>query len=428
MQFVNIADPEDVVSFEESLLRGIGRNSGLYFPTEIPRLSQQDLDSLKGASRQEVARTMLTPWLEDEIPPNDLKGIITEASTFDTTLVDVGDKKILELFHGPTLAFKDVAAGYLAALMSYFNKKADRESVVLVATSGDTGGAIAHGFGGIDRVKVVVLYPKNRVSHLQQEQLRRVEPNVYTLEVDGSFDDCQSLVKQAMADQQLTADLHLTSANSISIGRLLPQSTYYGSAYAQLGESVGRFVVPSGNLGNLTGGILAYALGVPIYGFLSANNRNDTFARYVSSGEYQPAETIATISNAMDVGAPNNLPRLAKLFDEDVDALRKVVKATSVSDEETIETIKQVYDDTGYLLDPHTAVAWRASEAMPAENASDIIIATASPLKFAEEIVDKTGIRVDNTSQLEALRQQPERFWEIDNSTEQLSKFLTQQL
>ncbi len=308
-----------------------------------------------------------------------------------------------------------------------FNRKNKRHSTVLVATSGDTGGAVAHGFGDVDNVRVVVLYPKGRVSRLQQEQLRRVAGNVWTLEVAGTFDDCQRLVKQALADSELSAELQLTSANSISVGRLLPQMTYYAYVYGQLNNAGLRFVVPSGNLGNLTGGLLARAMGIPINGFLAANNANDALHRYHQSGVYQPRDATNTLSNAMDIGAPNNLPRLMRLCGDDLAAMRAVVKTARVTDEETTQTIKRVYADTGYVLDPHTAVAWHASEACNPNN-HDVIISTASPLKFAEEILTQTGIAVDNTKQLQALRQHQERYWKISNAYDELQIFLAKQL
>jgi threonine synthase len=425
MKFISLNDPTDMVSFEEALTRGIARDGSLYFPEAIPRLSQDEVGQLLGASRQEAAAIILGKWLSQEIPSEDIAALIKDASTFDVPVVTVGDKKVLELFHGPTMAFKDVAARYLAAFMGYFNQKSGRHSTVLVATSGDTGGAIAHGFGGVKGVNVVVLYPEGRVSKLQLEQLRRVATNVWALEVDGSFDDCQSLVKQALNDADLAAKLSLTSANSINIGRLLPQSTYYAYAYGQLGERTGRFVVPSGNLGNLTGGTLARAMGVPIPGFLAANNYNDTFARYVQSGSYEPAHTVPTLSNAMDVGAPNNLPRLVKLFGGQAETLPQAVQAVKISDEDTVQTIKRVHEATGYLLDPHTAVAWQASDQVASPySQEDVIVATASPLKFAEEILATTGIKVDNTAQLEALGKNPERYSKISNSIVELKKFL----
>jgi threonine synthase len=422
MKFVSLTDPTDVVSFEKALFKGIAKNGSLYFPQAIPLLSDSEIRTLQGASRQQAARLILGKWLEDEIPPADLDKIVASSSTIKTPLVPVGDKMILELFHGPTLAFKDVAAHYLAALMSYFNQKNGRHSTVLVATSGDTGGAIAHGFSNIKGVTVVVLYPQGRVSHLQQEQLRRTADNIQTLEVAGSFDDCQLLVKQILGDSEFAARLHLTSANSINIGRLLPQLTYYAYAYGQLGTETGRFVVPSGNLGNITGGGLARAMGIPIPGFLAATNTNDTFVRYLRSGQYQPAVSVPTLSNAMDVGAPNNLPRLAQLFAQQTE----YIQAARVSDAETIKTIQQVHAATGYLLDPHTAVAWRASDMIPSPYPHpDVIVATASPLKFAEEIRAKTGIIIDNTAALQALRTRPERYRQIDNSLSKLKQFLT---
>jgi threonine synthase len=426
MKFVSLTNPADIVSFEEALFKGISKGGSLYFPVDVPVLNDDEIHQLIGASRQQTARLILGKWLEDEIPSTDLNKIIANASTFETPLVAVGDKKILELFHGPTLAFKDVAAGYLAALVSYFNQTNGRQhSTVLVATSGDTGGAIAHGFGGIEHVNVVVLYPKGRVSRLQLEQLHRVADNVQAIEVAGSFDDCQQLVKLALANADLSAALNLMSANSINIGRLLPQSTYYAYAYSQLGEQTGRFVIPSGNLGNITGGSLARAMGVPVPGFLAATNANDAFVRYIENGDYQSAASVQTFSNAMDVASPNNLPRLMRLFDRRGNVSKDMFQAARVSDEDTVQTIQQVYRDTGYLLDPHTAVAWCASERVASPSPfSDVIVATASPLKFAEEIFEKTGIKIDNTAELDALRNRPEHYTKINNSITELAQLL----
>lgn len=424
MKFVSLANPKDVVSFAEALAQGIADYGSLYVPERIPHLSPDKINQLVGADRNETARIMLTPWLADEIPAADLRAIIQTAATFDTPLVEVGGKKVLELFHGPTMAFKDVAARYLAAFMSYFNQKAGNRSTVLVATSGDTGGAIAHGFANAASLDLVVLYPKGRVSQLQQYQLRRVAKNVRSLEVNGDFNDCQQLVKKAFANHGLSQKLHLTSANSINIGRLLPQIIYYASLYGQLAEGSARVVVPTGNLGNLTAGLMARAMGVPITSFVAANNLNDALVRYLATGRYEPKQTtVRTMSNAMDVSSPNNFPRFSRLLGADLAAVRAVVQAVRVTDEETARTIKQVYGDTGYLLDPHTAVGWHASDVLGGRQA-DVIVATASPLKFAEEIFAKTGIKVDNTQLMAELSRQPERYWEIENSIEQLTEFL----
>ncbi len=423
MKFVSLTDPKDKVSFERALSNGLAKDGSLYVPEFVPRLSEVDIDGLIKANRFETAQIMLTPWVSEEITAEDLDKIIRSASTFDTPLIDVGGKKILELFHGPTMAFKDVAAGYLSAFMSYFNQKAGRSSTVLVATSGDTGGAIAHGFADVPNVELVVLYPKGRVSQLQQEQLRRVAKNVRSLEVKGDFNDCQQLVKKALADRQLSEQLNLTTANSINIGRLLPQITYYGSLYGQLANSTARVVVPTGNLGNLTAGLLARVMGVPIADFVAANNMNDLLVRYLMTGAYEIKQTIRPMSTALDVNAPNNFARFTHLLDSDSFALSHAVQAVRVTDEETIQTIKRVYYDTGYLLDPHSAVGWYASELVGSAQIN-VILATASPLKFAEEIFEKTGIKVDNTKQLEGLRQKAERYWEIENSIAELCEFL----
>jgi threonine synthase len=268
------------------------------------------------------------------------------------------------------------------------------------------------------------LYPKGRVSRLQQEQLRRTADNIYTLEVSGDFDDCQRLVKEAFKDAQLTQKLHLTSANSISIGRLLPQTTYYAAVYGRLNQSNIRMVVPTGNIGNLTAGVLAQRMGVPIARFLAANNANNALYRLAQTGTYEPLRTKQTASNAMDVGAPNNLPRLMRLFDDSVDELRKNMDVSYVNDADTAKTISSVYEQTGYLLDPHTAVAWRASENVPSNGMADVVVSTASPLKFAEEIEKLTGIVVDNSAELEKLLSTAESYSSIEANMDDFANFL----
>lgn len=425
MKFVSLGNPEDVVSFQEALSRGIPADGSLYYPVEIPRLNENQIKLLPTLGRKAIDGLILGQWLGDEIPTDDLAQIVEQASTFETPTVPVADKHVLEIFHGPTMAFKDVAARYLAALMGYFNAKTGKTSTVLVATSGDTGGAIAHGFGDVAGTNVVVLYPKGRVSQLQQEQLRRVAGNVHTLEVDGDFDACQALVKQALADTALVSQVGLTSANSITVGRLLPQTLYYARAFAQLGGRTDlRFVVPSGNLGNITGGVLAQQMGVPIASFFAANNANNAIDQYARTGNFTPFAAVPTMSNAMDIGAPNNLPRLQRIFGGDVGAFRADIQTAQVLDEQTVATIKEVYEETGYLLDPHTAVAWYASEQNPGKNTHDVIVSTAAPEKFAEEITRATGIAVDNSAELAKLRQVPERYAEIANSLDELRAFI----
>lgn len=424
MKFVSLHNPEDVVSFEEALMRGVPKEGGLYFPVELPSLSESQVQSLASSDMKSIDTMLLSAWLADEVSETDIADIVDKAATFETPTRHVADKYVLELFHGPTMAFKDVAARYLATLMSYFNSRSGRTSTVLVATSGDTGGAVAHGFGGVEGVQVVVLYPKGRVSKLQQEQLRRVSDNVHSVEVEGDFDDCQALVKEAFADAKLAQEANLTSANSISIGRLIPQALYYARAYAQLHENDLRFVVPCGNLGNLTAGVMCRQMGVPIASFLAVNNVNDALFRYSQLGRYEPLKTVPTISNAMDVGAPNNMPRLQHLFGDSVRTLRSDIQVSRISDDETVDTIKRVYEETGYLLDPHTAVAWAGSEEFPAYKVKDVIVSTASPLKFAEEIERLTGIKVDNSAELTRLQKTPERYTEIANSISELKEYI----
>ncbi len=424
MRFVSLHGPGEAVSFSEALARGIPPDGGLYYPEDVPLLSPEQVASLPELDTKAIDRLMLGSWLGDEVTPDELASIVDTAATFPTPVCKVADKYVLELFHGPTLAFKDVAARYLAALISHFNAKSGRISTVLVATSGDTGGAVAHGFGDVPGVRVVVLYPKGRVSELQREQLRRTANNVHTVEVDGDFDNCQALVKQAFADAPLAEEAGLTSANSISIGRLIPQTLYYARAYAQVPQPNLRFAVPCGNLGNLTAGVMAQQMGVPINSFLAVNNQNDALYRYSNRGWYRPLKTVSTISNAMDVGAPNNMPRLQRLFNGSVRHLRSDIQVARISDQETAATIASVYADTGYLLDPHTAVAWSGCEEFPAYRQQDVVVATASPLKFSEEIVKLTGIKVDNSHELNKLRTIPERFTELPNTIEALAAFI----
>lgn len=423
MKFISLVDPEHSASLEEALQRGLPPDGSLYYPEFIPQLTDTEIKSLQGQTLQEVAHLLLSKWTDSEIPDKDLMRLINNATTFDTPIRQVGDKQILELFHGPTMAFKDVAARYLAGLMGYFNQKRGDSSIVLVATSGDTGGAIAHGFADVPNTSVVVLFPKGRVSDLQRLQLTRTASNITSLEVDGSFDDCQSLVKQAFLDQSLTG-LNLTSANSISIGRLLPQMIYYAYTYGQLNSDKLRFVVPTGNLGNLSAGALCRAMGVPIHSFLAASNNNDAVTRYINNADASFVETKQTLATAMDVGLPNNLPRLKKIFGNDIDKLRATVTASSITDQEIVDTIKKVYADTGYLLDPHTAVGWAASIKNPSHGLTDVIIATAAPEKFAKEIQNATGITVDNSASLKALQNLPEKVSSIDSNYESFNKYL----
>lgn len=410
-------------NFQTALFRGLAPDGGLYYPGQFPRFTPAELTTLQGASLPDVAAAVLTKWFDDEIAPDSLRKIAAAAQHFPIPLRRVNGRYVLELFHGPTKAFKDVAAQNLSRLMSHFLHQDARRITLLVATSGDTGGAIAHGFAGIDNIDVYVLFPRGRVSGLQEEQLTRVASNIHPVEVDGVFDDCQALVKQAFNDPDLAA-LNLTSANSISIGRLIPQIIYYVYAYAVLQRDDIEFVVPSGNFGNLTGGLFARAMGLPFRSFVAATNANDTAVRYVTSGAYDPHPTIQTLSNAMDVGNPSNFVRLLELFNHDHAAFTAVIRACAVSDAETVTTLRRVYDATGYLLDPHTAVGWTAADRCADPALETVLIATADPVKFAAEIGEKAGIRVDDSAAIAALRTRAQRRTALANDYAALKALL----
>lgn len=413
----------DTVTFQEALFQGLAPDGGLYFPDQFPRFSADELKALHGASLPEVAQHVLQKWFGDEIPAEAIAQIARDAQHFPIPLRQVGNMTIMELFHGPTLAFKDVAAQNLPRLMSHFLQQESRQVTLLVATSGDTGGAIAHGFSNVPNINVYVLFPKGRVSDLQEEQLTRVADNITPVEVDGYFDDCQAMVKRAFNDPALTG-LNLTSANSISIGRLIPQIIYYVYTYAQLGRDDIEFIVPSGNFGNITGGFFARAMGLPFESFIAATNKNDSAVRYIETAVYEPHETIVTLSNAMDVGKPSNFERVLELFENEYESVRDVMQAYRVDDAQTVTTMQAVYAEHGYLLDPHTAVGWRIAEQHGDPNKTRVVIATAAPSKFAREIKETADIEVDNSTEIAKLRQRPKRKTSIPNDYEALTDLL----
>ena len=415
------------VDFKTALFRGLAPDGGLYFPKTFPRFSSEELENLKGDSLQSVGSAVLQKWFGDDILSDALETIAHDAQNFPVTLRKVGPFTMLELFHGPTLAFKDVAAQNLSRLMSSFLQKEDREITLLVATSGDTGGAIAHGFADISNIHVYVLYPKGRVSRLQEEQLTRVASNITPVEVDGVFDDCQSMVKRAFNDDAL-AQLNLTSANSISIGRLIPQIIYYVYAWTQIQRDDIEFIVPSGNFGNLTAGVFAKEMGLPFSHFTAATNVNETAVRYQKIGIYDPHPTIQTLSNAMDVGDPSNFVRILETFDHDYEEFREIITAVSVDDDTTVATIKRVLAEHDYLLDPHTAIGWHVAEVADLDGRFNgrfpVLISTASPIKFAGEIEQVAGIKIDDSEPIKALAKRKKRKTSIGNDYQALSQLL----
>lgn len=390
MKFYSTNKKSPPVDFREATIKGQAPDRGLYFPEKIPVLSRSFIDQLGFMSKEDIAFRVMKPYVEGSISEEDLYGIVSETVNFDFPLVKVDDHAYsLELFHGPTLAFKDVGARFMSRCLGHFSKGRKEKVFVLVATSGDTGSAVANGFYGVDGVEVIILYPSGKVSGVQEQQLTTLGKNIHSLEVDGTFDDCQKMVKQAFADHDLTGKLFLTSANSINVARWLPQQFYYFYALRQWKENqLPVICVPSGNFGNICAGLLAYKSGLPVRHFIAACNANDVVPEYFRQGEYHAKPARATISNAMDVGDPSNFVRILELFDNEFRSLREAISSYSISDEETRKVIVEVKNKYNYLLDPHGAVAYASVQRYLSENRSDkaIFLETAHPIKFYDVV------------------------------------------
>ncbi len=393
MKFVSTGGGRAAASFSEAMFSGLAPDGGLYMPADIPVLDDSFLNTVPELDFHSIAWEMAKPYLEDELSGNSLRNVIERAFDFPVRLREVKDGiHILELFHGPTLAFKDFGARFMARLFSEFAGKKGEVVNILVATSGDTGGAVANGFYNVEGVNVCILYPKNKVSPLQEKQMTTLGGNIKALEIDGVFDDCQKLVKQAFRDRELRSRVNVSSANSINIARLLPQSFYYSFAVSRLfkrGEAKALFSVPSGNFGNLTAGLLAQQMGLPVMHFLAATNRNDVVPSYLNGDEYRPRPSVQTLSSAMDVGNPSNFERIKYLFNGDDNAVRNQISGFSYTDDDTLETIRSVDAKSGYLMCPHTAVGYRAAmEYVSSSHKTPpaVVLATAHPAKFREVI------------------------------------------
>lgn len=405
MKLVSTRGRSDPVDLRTAVFQGLAPDGGLYLPEPIEPLPDADVAAMRGRTLQETGIRVAGHLLGDEFDGEAVRELVSGALSFPVPLVTLDDgTRILELFHGPTGSFKDVGARFLARLVGIFQATLDRQVIVLVATSGDTGGAVAHAFHEEEGVRTVVLFPEGKVSPVQRRQLTEVGGNVEPVSVAGTFDDCQRLVKRGIADPKLRESALLTSANSINVGRLLPQSFYYFHAWSQLPEGAPApvFSVPSGNLGNLTGGVLARRLGLPVAGFVAATNVNDTLVRFLDTGRIEPERAVQTLSSAMDVAEPNNLERLLYLFGGDPDAMARSVTGSSHTDEETLEAIRRVHGEGGYLMDPHTAVGWLAlrSRGDLHSGAPGVVLATASPAKFPETVRRATGVEPDWRSML----------------------------
>ncbi|GJM59491.1 MULTISPECIES: threonine synthase [Persicobacter] len=411
MKLYSTNNKDHQVSFQEALFRGLPPDNGLYMPTAIPELPSSFFEKLPGLSFQEIALEVTSALLSEEVPVEVLKSICDDAFDFEVPLVEVSPKVYaLELFHGPTHAFKDFGARFMARIMGYFLEKSGEQIHILVATSGDTGSAVAQGFLGVKNIKVSILYPSGKVSPLQEKQLTTAGQNISALEVEGTFDDCQAMVKQAFLDQELSKKCGLSSANSINIARLIPQSLYYFWAYGQLqkqGLPV-NFCVPSGNFGNLTGGLLAKKMGLPIKHFIAATNVNDIVPQYLENGQYEPRPSIATISNAMDVGAPSNFARMQALFGDSWEEMKAEISGYAFDDDTTQEVMVRIQKECDYPLDPHGAVGYLAiADFLQDKNEIGVFLETAHPAKFHEVVKATTGLQPVIPPKLEALLELP---------------------
>ena len=399
MKYYSLNKQSPVVDFKEATINGQAPDKGLYFPERIPQADKDLINNIHQYSNEEIAYAVISPYVGSSIPQHELRRIVAETVNFPIPLVPVTeDMASLELFHGPTLAFKDIGARFMSRCLGYFVKDNNKKVTVLVATSGDTGGAVANGFYGVDGVDVVILYPSGKVSSVQEKQLTTLGKNIRAIEVNGTFDDCQQLVKQAFTDTAINQQLFLTSANSINVARWLPQQFYYFFAWKQWADKNNPPViaVPSGNFGNICAGILAHISGLPVQHFIAACNANNTVPEFLRTSSYEIKKAVATISNAMDVGNPSNFVRILELFHQQLGDLKKVLSSYSISDDETKAALKKVYDQQHYLMDPHGAVGYIALKNYLALHAGSkgMFLETAHPVKFYDVVEPVIGTTV----------------------------------
>lgn len=409
MKFYSTNNPNNTATLEEAVFKSLPSDNGLYMPTVFPKINTAFLENIESKSFNEIAFEVTKTLLSGDLTDSEIKNIIEQAFDFDSPVVQIGaDEYVMELFHGPSMAFKDFGARFMAALMSHFLKKSNKNINILVATSGDTGGAVAQGFFNTPGISVTILYPSGKVSDIQEKQLTTLGHNITALEVDGTFDDCQKLVKEAFLDSELNEKFNLASANSINIARLIPQSFYYFSAYAQL-KKYGKpivFSIPSGNFGNLSAGLLAYNMGLPIAHFVASTNINNTVPQYLENGVYNPLPSVETISNAMDVGNPSNFVRMIRFFGDDINLVKEKITGYYFSDEATKEAMKAVYNKNQYIICPHTAVAYLGLELFRKQNKKDfagVLLSTAHPAKFIDLVEEVLKNKIEIPERLEKL-------------------------
>ncbi|WP_409966194.1 Threonine synthase [Mycovorax composti] len=414
MNYYSLNQQSPIVSFKDAAIQGQAPDKGLYFPEKLPRVNETLIKNIESIADVNIAFEVMKPYVAGSIDDENLYRIVKETISFPIPLNNINDQiASLELFHGPTLAFKDVGARFMSRCLGYFLRNEDREVTVLVATSGDTGGAVANGFYNVENVNVVILYPKGRVSPVQEKQLTTLGNNITALEVDGSFDDCQRMVKQAFADKEINEQKFLTSANSINVARWLPQQIYYFLAYKQWKEkSISPVVcVPSGNFGNICAGMLAKVTGLPLGHFIAACNVNDIVSHYLQTQELVPKQTTPTLSNAMDVGNPSNFIRIIELYNKQFPELKNNLSAYTITDAETLATIKIVAEKYQYTLEPHGAVAYLALERYLENHSTErgFILETAHPVKFPDAVKEATGKDVEVPAVLEEMMHRPKK-------------------
>lgn len=419
-----------LATLEEAVIKGLAGDRGLYMPEKIKRLPQEFYDNIADMSFHEIAIKVADAFFGEDIEHTALENIVCDTLAFDCPVVKVTDSIYsLELFHGPTLAFKDVGARFMARLLQYFIKKENKSEVnVLVATSGDTGSAVANGFLGVEGIHVYVLYPKGKVSKIQESQFTTLGSNITAIEVDGVFDDCQRLVKSAFMDEELNRHMNLTSANSINVARFLPQSFYYFNAYARM-KKLGLadnlvICVPSGNFGNITAALFGHEMGLPVRRFIAANNANDIFFKYLHTGEYKPMPSIQTIANAMDVGDPSNFARIYDLYNGSYEKIKSMISGATYNDSQIREIMKQCYDKNGYVLDPHGACGYQALKDLLKEGETGVFCETAHPAKFKETVENAINAKIEIPSRLAGFMKGTKKSVNMTNSFSDFKAFL----
>ena len=417
MYYRSLKGKSKKVNFETAVKNGLAKDGGLYFPENVKPLDSNFINNIGNYSNFEIGYKVIKQFIGDSINKNDLKEILSKTIDFNFPVVKL-EKNIysLELFHGPTLAFKDVGARFMANCLGYFNKNKSKLNTVLVATSGDTGAAVANGFYKVEGTNVVILYPKNKVSEIQERQLTTNKNNITALRVNGSFDDCQKIVKKAFIDKELNKKFNLTSANSINVARWIPQSLYYFFAYKKLQKENLVFSVPSGNFGNICAGLIAEKLGLPIKHFIASTNINDTIPRYFKSQVFDPKPTIQTVSNAMDVSSPSNFVRIQEMFQNFKD-LSKIMSSYSFDDIETLKMVKNVYEDKNYVLDPHGAVWYLGLKKYLSINPEKIgiFLETAHPIKFSKDVEEVIKIKLDIPEEINKILLKEKKYIDIDD-------------